>query len=85
LLEEEKRGKDIASPESSSDDEDDEATDTDGEGSGKDVDDSSSNGSDTEEVSEHEENSSKVDITGSHCRNIWPLWQFVQICKVMWL
>jgi hypothetical protein len=62
LLEEEKHGESIGSPESSSDDEDDEATNTDGEGSGKDVDDSSS--SDAEEISEHEENSPKVDITG---------------------
>jgi hypothetical protein len=62
LIEEEKFGKDIAPPESSSEDEDEdeEATDTDDEDSG----DSSSSGSDTEETFEREENSPKVDITG---------------------
>jgi hypothetical protein len=61
LIEEEKRGKDIAPLESSfkDEDEDEEDTDTDGEGSG----DSSSSGSDAEETSEHEESSPKVDIT----------------------
>jgi hypothetical protein len=59
LIVEEKRGKDIAPLESSSEDKDEEATDTDGEGSG----DSSSSGSDAKETSEHEENSPKFDIT----------------------
>jgi hypothetical protein len=65
LIEEEKRGKSVTPPESSSEDEDDEGTDTDGEGSGENGgDSSSSSGSDAEENSEHEEGSPKVDITG---------------------
>jgi hypothetical protein len=63
LIEEEKRGKSIELPESSSND------DEEGAGSAEEEDcehgsDSSSSGSDTEESSEHEECSPKVDITG---------------------
>jgi hypothetical protein len=61
LIEEEKRGKGTAPPESSSeDDENEESTDSDREGSG----DSSDDGSDAGQTSEHEEESPKVDITG---------------------
>jgi hypothetical protein len=61
LIEEEKRGKGTAPPESSSkDDENQESIDSDREGSG----DSSDDGSDADQTSEHEEDSPKVYITG---------------------
>jgi hypothetical protein len=61
LIEEEKRGKGTAPPESSSEDDvNEESTDSDGEGSG----DSSDDGSDVDQTSQHEEDSLKVDITG---------------------
>jgi hypothetical protein len=61
LIEEEKRGKGTVPPESSSeDDENEESTDSGGEGSG----DSSDDGSDADQTSEHEVDSPKVDITG---------------------
>jgi hypothetical protein len=60
LLKEEERGKDTAPPESFSDYDDEESTDSGGEGYG----DSSDDGSGGDQTSEHEEDSSKVDITG---------------------
>jgi hypothetical protein len=63
LIEEEKRGKSIAPPESSSEDEDDEGTDTEGEDFGENGSDSSNIDSDVEESSGREESSPKVDIT----------------------
>jgi hypothetical protein len=58
LIEEEKRGKGTAPPESSTEDE--ESTELGGEDSG----DSSDDDSDGDHTSEHEEDSPKVDITG---------------------
>jgi hypothetical protein len=57
LIEEENRGKGAASPESSTEDED--SSDSGEEGSS----DSDDDGSDGDQVSGHEENSPKVDIT----------------------
>jgi hypothetical protein len=63
LIEEEKRGKSVELPESSSEDDEEDAGSTEEEdcehGS-----DSSSSGSDVDKSSEHEEGSQKVDITG---------------------
>jgi hypothetical protein len=64
LIEDEKQGKSIALPESSSEDEDDEGTDNEGENFGENGSDSSRNDSDVEESSGCEECSLKVDITG---------------------
>jgi hypothetical protein len=63
LIEEERRGKGIKEPESSSEDEDNEGTNNAEEDSGEDGGDSSSNG-DAEDSFDHEESSLKVDITG---------------------
>jgi hypothetical protein len=64
LIEEEKRGKNIALPESSSEDEDDEGIDNEGEDSGENGSNSSSGDSDVEGSSGREESSPKIDITG---------------------
>jgi hypothetical protein len=64
LIEEERRGKGIAAPESSSEDEDDEGSENDGEDSGENGGDSSSGSSDVEGNSGREKSSLKVDITG---------------------
>jgi hypothetical protein len=62
LIEEEKRGKSIELPESSSEDNDEGAGNTEEKDCEHDSDNSSS-GSNAEESSEHEEGSPKVDIT----------------------
>jgi hypothetical protein len=66
LIEEERRGKGIEIPESSSEDEDDEGTENAGEDSGENGSDgsSSSSSSDVEGSPDHEESSPKVDIIG---------------------
>jgi hypothetical protein len=64
LIEEEKQGKSIAPPESSSEDEDDEDINTDGEDSGENGSGSSGCDNDVEESSRRKESSLKVDITG---------------------
>jgi hypothetical protein len=76
LIEEERRGKIIELPESSSEDDDEGAGNADEE-SGEHGSDSSSSGSDAEESFEHEEGSPKVDITSRDCRKACPLRQFV--------
>jgi hypothetical protein len=63
LIAEERRGKTIEVPESSSEYEDDEGTDNAEEDSDKDGDDNNSSG-DVKDSSDHEESSPKVDITG---------------------
>jgi hypothetical protein len=63
LIEEERRGKSIEVPESSSEDEDDEGTKNVEEDSDED-DYGSSNDGDVDGSSDHEETSPKVDITG---------------------
>jgi hypothetical protein len=63
LIEEEKQGKSIQLPESSSEYDDEGAGNT-VEESGEHGSDCSSSGSDAEETYEHEEGSPKVDITG---------------------
>jgi hypothetical protein len=63
LIEEERRGKSVEMPKSSSEDEDDEGIENVEEDSDEDSDGSSS-GSDVEDSSDHEESSPKVDITG---------------------
>jgi hypothetical protein len=63
LIEEERRGKGIKAPESSSEDVDNEGTNNVEEDSGEDAGDSSSS-DDAEDSSDHEESSLKVDITG---------------------
>jgi hypothetical protein len=64
LIEEEKRGKNIAPPESFSEDEDDEGTNTEGEDSGENDSNNSGRDNDVEESYRCEESSPKVDITG---------------------
>jgi hypothetical protein len=64
LIKEEKRGKSITPPESSSEDENDEDTYTDVEDSGENGSGSSDSDNDVEESSGREESSPKVDITG---------------------
>jgi hypothetical protein len=63
LIEEERRGKSIELPESSSEDDDEGAGNADEESGEHDCD-NSSNGRDAEESFEHEEGSPKIDITG---------------------
>jgi hypothetical protein len=64
LIEEERRGKSIELPESSSEDDDDEGADNAREESDEHGSDSCSSDSDVEESSKHEEASPKVDIIG---------------------
>jgi hypothetical protein len=63
LIEEERQGKIIELPESSSEDDDEGAGNADEESGEHGSDSSSSSGSDTEKSSEHEKGSPKVDIT----------------------